>query len=252
MTKHLVIPDAHAHPDFHNDRFEWLGELVADEKPDVVICIGDWADMPSLCTYDKGSKGYEERRYADDVEASVDAQQRFFKPIRRAKRKLPRFIILEGNHEHRIKRAISTNAVQLEGVISPDDLLYRKFGWEYVEYEGSTPGVIEVDGISYAHYFPSGVMGRPIGGVNPAYQLVVKYGTSCTQGHIHTFAYYHRGNTVNECSGCVVGVYQDYDSDYAGLANDMWWRGVVVKDNVRDGSYDLRQISLDTIRSKYA
>ena len=41
---HLVIPDGHAHPDFHNKRAEWLGALIADVKPDVVINIGDVAE----------------------------------------------------------------------------------------------------------------------------------------------------------------------------------------------------------------
>ena len=251
MTSHLIIPDSHAHPDHSNKRYEYIGKLVADLKPDVVISIGDWADMPSLCSYDKGTKGYEGKRYSHDIEAGIDAQARFFHPIRKAKKKLPRFIMLEGNHEYRIKRAIDFDAVHLEGIISPDDLGYRDFGWEYVEYEGSTPGNIVLDGINYAHYFPSGIMGRPIGGNNPAYQLVTKYGRSCTQGHTHTFAFYHRGNAVSECNGLVCGVYQDWFADFAGAANDMWWKGVVYKTNVENGLYDMRQISLNTLRKEY-
>ena len=251
MSSHLIIPDSHAHPDYSNKRYDYIGKLVADLKPDVVISIGDWADMPSLSSYDKGTKGYEGRRYKKDVEAALDAQERFFTPIKERKKKLPRFIMLEGNHEYRIKRAIESDAVHLDGIISPDDLGYRASGWEYIEYEGSTPGVITVDGVAYSHYFPSGVMGRPIGGVNPAYQLVTKYGHSCTQGHIHTFAFYHRGNAVHECNGLVCGVYQDYFADYAGVANDMWWKGVVYKTNVEKGLYDMQQISLNTLRKVY-
>jgi hypothetical protein len=207
--------------------------------------------MPSLSSYDKGTKGYEGRRYSKDVAAAIDAQERFFKPIRERKKKMPRFVMLEGNHEYRIKRAIENDAAHLDGVISPNDLAYRDFGWEYVEYEGATPGIIDIDGIAYSHYFTSGIMGRPIGGINPAYQLVAKYGHSCTQGHTHTFAFYHRGNKVNECNGLVCGVYQDYFSSYAGVANDMWWRGVVYKENVEGGLYDLNQISLNSLRKAY-
>jgi hypothetical protein len=188
----------------------------------------------------------------NDVASAIDAQERFFDPIRKAKKKLPRFIQLEGNHEHRIKRAIDADAAHLDGIISPKDLQYQDFGWEYVEYEGSSPGIVQVDGVAYAHYFTSGVMGRPVSGVNPAYQLVAKYGHSCTQGHTHTFSFYHRGNAVNECNGLVCGVYQDYFADYAGLANSMWWKGVIVKTNVEGGLYDLNQISLNTIKQLYA
>lgn len=251
MTSHLVIPDAHAHPDYNNDRFTWLGKLIADLKPDHVINIGDWADMPSLCTYDKGTKGFEGRRYRKDIGSAVDAQERMFAPINARKRKKPEFWALIGNHEHRINRAVSHDAV-LEGTISLDDLQYKEFGWKVVPYRGATPGHLSLDGVTYAHYFTSGIMGRPIGGVNPAYQLVTKYGHSCTQGHTHTFAYYHRGNPVNECTGLVVGVYQDWQADFAGQANDMWWRGVVFCDNVENGVYDMRQISLDSIRKAYS
>ena len=251
MTTHLVIPDSHAHPDHNNNRYEWAGKLVVDLKPDVVISIGDWADMPSLSSYDQGKKGYEGRRYKKDVDAVLDAQDRFFHPIRKAKKKLPRFVMLEGNHEYRIKRAIEVDAVHLEGIVSPDDLGYEDFGWEYIQYEGATPGTVTIDGITYAHYFPSGVMGRPIGGVNPAYQLVTKYGRSVTQGHIHTFAHYHRGNVVHECNGLVCGVYQDWFADFAGVANEMWWKGVVFKQNVENGLYDLQQISLNTLKKAY-
>jgi hypothetical protein len=251
MTRHLVIPDPHAHPDYHNKRFTWVGKLVADLKPDHVICIGDWADMPSLCMYDYGTKGYEGRRYVKDVEAAIKAQDKFRYPINKRKRKLPKFWMLEGNHEHRISKAVDNDA-KLEGVLSLDDLQYKEHGWEVVPYRGTTPGILTIDGISYAHYFPSGVMGRAVSGVNPAYQLVVKYGSSCTQGHIHTFAYYHRGNAMNDVAGLVCGVYQDWEADYAGAANDMWWRGVVVKDNVENGKYDLRQIGLDSLRSTYS
>lgn len=251
MTSHLIIPDSHAHPDYNNKRFEMLGELIADLKPDIVINIGDMADMPSLSSYDKGTKGFEGRRYTKDVAAVIDAQERMFRPIRDRKKRLPKFFMLEGNHEHRISRAANTSA-ELDGVLSLRDLQYEDFGWEVIPYDGATPGVLHLDGVNYAHYFPSGVMGRPIGGVNPAYQLCTKYGVSCTQGHIHTFAFYHRGNRQAECNGCVVGVYQDYRSDYAGVANDMWWKGVVLKTNVEDGLYDLQQISLNSIKKAYA
>ena len=250
MTKHLVIPDAHAHPDYNNKRFSWLGELVADVKPDHVIMIGDWADMPSLCSYDKWTKGFEGRRYKKDIEAAIDAQERFFKPIKARKKKLPKFWMLEGNHEHRIERATKLEPI-LDGTIGLGDLQYKDFGWEVIPYRGSTPGQLDLDGVAYAHYFVSGIMGRPIGGVNPAYQLVSKYGHSCTQGHTHTLAFYHRGNAITECNGLVCGVYQDYEADFAGVANSMWWRGAIVKNDVRNGLYDLECINLERIKREY-
>jgi hypothetical protein len=251
MTTHLIIPDAHAHPDFHNKRFSWLGELIADVKPDHVVCIGDWADMPSLCTYDYGTKGYEGRRYTSDIQAALDAQRLLRKPIDARKKRLPKFWMLEGNHEHRISRAVNSDA-KLEGVLSIEDLQYREYGWEVVPYTGASPGVLHLDGIAYAHYHVSGIMGRPVSGVRPAYSLIQKFGHSCTQGHSHIYDHYHRANSMSHVNGLVCGVYQDYHADFAGVANDMWWRGVVIKRDVVDGAYDLQQISLDRLRREYA
>jgi hypothetical protein len=252
MTKHLIIPDSHAHPDYSNDRFTWLGHLVADAKPDVVVMIGDWADMPSLCSYDKGTKGFEGRRYHKDIEAAIDAQEKFFAPIKARKKKLPRFVMLEGNHEHRIQRAISTDAAQLEGIISLRDFQFEDRGWEFVPYEGSTPGVIDIDGITYAHYFTSGVMNRPIGGENPARQLLLKQFKSCSQGHIHI-----RDNCVRtdangkHIQASVVGWFGDFFADFAGVANYLWWSGVLIKEDVQDGMYDPHWIGIERLRRAY-
>lgn len=252
MKTHLIIPDAHAHPDHHNNRFEWLGHMVVDVKPDVVIMIGDWVDMPSLCSYDKGTKGFEGRRYKHDIEAGIDAQERFFAPIKEAKKKRPLFYMFEGNHENRITRAINSDAAHLDGIISMDDLKYKRYGWTVIPYNGSTPGVKVIDGIAYAHYFTSGVMGRPIGGMHPGYQLITKQYQSCTQGHTHTTDYCVRTNAAGRnIHGLVVGCYQDYNAEWAGEANELWWRGVLVKRSVEHGQYDPQWVSIKEIERRY-
>ena len=251
--KYLVIPDSHAHPDFSNRRYNWLGRLVNDIKPDVVVDIGDWPDMPSLCDYEKGKKSFEGRRYQADIAASLDAQERMFDEIRAAKRKLPQFVKLIGNHDNRINRAISLDAAKLEGTIGLEDLEYERYWDVIVPYEGSTPGVFVQDGVAFAHYFISGVMGRPISGERPASQLIAKQHISCVQGHIHTTDYIVRGTgNGKHIHGLVVGVYQDYDADYAGNANRLWWRGVNVLHEVEDGQFDPEWISMDRIRKEYS
>lgn len=253
MATHLIIPDSHSHPDFHNKRYDWAGRLAADIKPDTIIDIGDWADMPSLCSYDFGTRGYEGKRYHKDVASAVEARERFNKPLQEAKKKMPRRVSLIGNHEQRISKAISADAAHLEGVISLDDLQHKEYGWERVDYDGSTPGVVIIDGVAYAHYFVSGVMGRPISGERPAHQLVQKQFTSCVQGHTHTTDYCVRGTgRGNHLHGLVVGVYQDYWADYAGNVNDIWWKGVIVLRDVENGQYDPQWISLAALKREYS
>jgi hypothetical protein len=135
MTTHLVIPDSHAVPGFSNRRYDWLGHLINDIKPDVVIDIGDWFDMPSLNSYDKSAKkAYEGRKYAKDVEVGVEAQDRLLTIIRRAKRKMPRFVRCLGNHEYRIIKAIESDPV-LEGTIGLSDLQSKEYLWEELPFQ---------------------------------------------------------------------------------------------------------------------
>lgn len=253
MSTHLIIPDPHAKPNNSFDRFRYLGNLIADVKPDKVICIGDWAEMESLCSYDKGTRGFEGRRYRHDVDAAVEAQEVMFAPIKARKKKQPEYYMLIGNHDQRIEKAVEKDPAQLEGVISLQDLKYEEFGWNVTPYNGSSPGVLQLDGVAYSHYFISGVMGMAIGGTHPAYQMLNKYHVSCVQGHSHTTDYCvrHTANGRN-IHGLVVGCYTDDRPDFAGAANDMWWRGVVVLHDVENGEYDPEWISLKAIKKDYA
>lgn len=45
--RHLVIPDVQAKDGVPLDHLEWIGRYIADKRPDVIVCIGDFADMPS-------------------------------------------------------------------------------------------------------------------------------------------------------------------------------------------------------------
>jgi len=252
MSKiHLLIPDQHAHADFNNDRAVWVGKLIADVKPDVVINIGDAADMPSLSSYDKGTRNFYGRNYRKDIDAHLDFQDRMWQPVKRRKKKKPYSVVFEGNHEHRIKRALNLSP-ELEGAISFKDLDFDRYYEEVIEYNGNGPGVKKIDGIHYAHFHPSGVMLRPISGEHAAYSLLVKRFVSCTQAHVHTADYAIRTNADGiKIHGLVGGVYQDYWSDWAGEANKLWWRGLVVKRNVEDGCYDPQFISLEALRKEY-
>lgn len=248
----LVIPDAHAHPDFHNERFTWLSGLIKDLKPDVVVNLGDGADMPSLCSYDKGKKSFHGRTYKRDIDSFLDSQDRLWEPLRRSKKKLPETVYCVGNHEARIGKAIELQP-ELEGTISYDDLQLTRWYDHVVHYDGGSPGIINIEGIDFAHYFISGVMGRAVGGEHPAYSLVTKRLRSSTCGHVHTADYCVRTNGGGrKVMGCVAGVFQDYRASWAGGANDLWWKGVVFKREVENGTYDIQWISLDAIKKEYA
>jgi hypothetical protein len=260
MTKTiLVIPDAHATPKHNNNRFDLLGRLIIDRKPDVIVNIGDFADMASLCSYDKGKKSFEGRRYKDDVSAVIDAQERMFKPMHeynarqretRHKQYNPELILTLGNHEQRISRVTELQA-ELDGAISIADLQYEKFGWKVIPY--TTP--IVINGVAFSHHFSSGIMGRPISGEHPAYSLISKMYQSCVAGHSHIRDFCERTSADGRrLLGLVVGCFLDIDQheDYAGEANKMWWKGLVMLHDVENGEYEPEFINIKQLHKQYA
>ena len=251
MTTHLVIPDPHAHPDFNNDRALLIGKLMSDLKPDVVVNLGDMWDFPSLSSYDKGKKSFWGKTYEADLNAGLDFDEKLWHKVRKSKKKKPRGVFLMGNHEHRLNRVLDLQP-ELEGTIGLSDFQLDKNYSDIVEYTGSTPGVIGIDNIHYAHFFISGVMGRPVGGENPAHALLAKHYSSCTCGHSHLLDFAIRTLVSGRrIMGCVAGVAQDYQAPWAGEMNKLWWRGVVIKRNVEDGCYDPEFVSLDRLRKEY-
>lgn len=242
LPKHLIIPDAHAHPDHDNQRFEALGRLIVDEHPDVVICIGDFADMPSLSSYDRGKKSFEGRRYSKDVEAVIDAQERLFAPIRRYNRQAhknrrlaPKFKMALGNHEYRIVRA-SEDDPRWDGTVGIENLRYADYGWEVHRFLEP----FEIDGIAYAHFFASGVAGRPISGENIGKTLCNKLHQSSVQGHSHV--YDHSERTVvtgRKIFGLSCGYFghPEMIADWNRATAQMWWNGIVVLDELDGAGY---------------
>ena len=46
-----------------------IGKFIYNEKPDVIVHIGDHYDFPSLSSYDKGKSSSEGRRLSNDIKA---------------------------------------------------------------------------------------------------------------------------------------------------------------------------------------
>lgn len=252
MSKtYIVVPDQHAHPKHNNDRADWLGEFIKDIRPDVVVNMGDMADMPSLCSYDRGKKTFQGRTYRADIDAHLDFQDRLWSPSKRAKKKLPKRIALIGNHEERIARAIESQP-ELEGSISYDDLELSNWYDSIVGYNGATPGTIQLDGITFAHYIISGISGRPISGEHHAHSILTKTHTSSVVAHSHLFDYCTRTRgDGTKISAVVAGCYIDYQLDFAGNACGLWDSNVVVLRNVSGGQFDIERVGLGTLKKTY-
>ena len=252
MATYVVIGDTHARPGFHNKRAEWLGRLILDIKPEVVVNIGDGIDFESLCSYDRGTKAFEGRTYKADIDSHLDFQDRLWSTVKKQKKALPRTVYCVGNHCNRVNKAISTQR-ELDGLIGLKDLELDRWYDDTVPYNGTTPGVIALDGIAFAHYLISGTKGQAIAGENHARTLILKGLSSCVVGHSHTRDFHTRTNVLGKkMCAVVVGCYFDHEPDYAGNANQLWWRGITILRNVEDGYFDPQFISLESIKKEYS
>jgi hypothetical protein len=120
---HMVIPDIQAKPNVEHEHMRWIANYALEKRPDVIVQIGDWADMPSLSLYDKGKRCYEGRRYVKDIEAANFSLNLFEETIENHNREHPedryepRKVITFGNHEYRIERATMLDA-SLDGKLT--------------------------------------------------------------------------------------------------------------------------------------
>jgi hypothetical protein len=249
----LVIPDCQVKEGVPLDHLTWAGKAICDYRPDVVVNIGDFADMPSLSTHDiKGSKYFEGLRYNIDVETTKKAMAMLLKPLRDLQEKQkedkhrvykPRMVLTMGNHENRIGRAVNNNPM-LEGLISTKDLGYEA-DWEVHEFLHP----VFINGVGFNHYWPVGAMGRPA--ASPA-AIIAKLHMSCVAGHQQgrSVAYGKRADGQSICA-IIAGSFYQHDEDYMDQLSNKHWRGLVVMNEVYDGHFDEMFLSMEYLERKY-
>ena len=251
----VVFSCGHTDPDVSNERFDWLGELIYDVRPDYVIDLGDGADMRSLNSYDtRYPEAIVSQSYQDDIEHYNEAMSRLREKPSVRKYKRPFWVGFEGNHENRIKTAVKHDP-RIEGDrygVSFKHLQTDHWFDEYHEYTNSAPTIHNYDGVDYAHYVGAGNFGRAISGVHHAYGLLQKRYRSCTVGHSHKRDLYFKDDVgSNGAIGAVIGCYKGAEEGWAGQSNKEWFKGVLIKRNICDGLYEPQFISLETLRWTY-
>lgn len=252
--KIAVLPDVQAKPGGTFQFLTSVGNYLVDKKPDIIVCLGDFADMPSLSSYDVGKKSFEGRRYKSDIEASHVAMETFLQPFTEynkkaysahTKRYSPRRILTLGNHEERISRCIELDA-KLDGVLSVQDLKYEEFGWEVHPFLE----VVVINNIAFSHYFTTGVMGRA---ATSAQAMLSKKHMSCIAGHQQglQFATDYRADG-KRITSIIAGSCYEHNESYMGPQGNHHFRGIVMLNDVtEDGEFDIMPVSLSYLMKKY-
>jgi hypothetical protein len=248
----LCIPDTQCKPDTPTEHLEWAGKAICDYRPDVVVHLGDHWDFPSLSSHDKaGSKYFEGKRYLADVEAGNKGMEVLLAPLKalqksqkESKHKVykPRLLFLRGNHENRLSRAVQNNPM-LEGLMTYDHLNTKD--WEVHPFLEP----VFIGGIGFSHYFPSGAMGRPTGSASA---LISKLRQSVVCGHQQGRQVgYGKRADGKPITAIIAGSYYLHDEDYMDKLSNRHWRGLVVLNEVKDGTSDEMFLSIDYLERKY-
>ncbi len=242
--KIAVIPDCQVKDDVPLQHLTWAGKYLADKRPDVIVNLCDFYDMPSLCEYDKGKKSFEGRRYNKDIDAGDRGLELLHIPIAKARNYHPVMHATLGNHEHRINKVVDLDA-RLEGRIGLHDLSFEQYGYKVHPFLKP----VHIAGFNFAHYFPSGIMGRAC---TNARKILATYHVSCIAGHLQGLdtatTYKPNGHRIM----CMIAgsFYQHKESYLTPIAN-RHWRGIIMLHEARAGEADPMFVSLNFLKRRY-
>jgi hypothetical protein len=251
--RHLIIPDAQLKPGDDLSHIKWAAQAMVEYRPDVIVVIGDFWDLPSLSMHDlPGSKEAEGRNVLSDIEVGNVAFELLVAPMRAEQARVlrnrkrpwnPECHFLFGNHEDRLSRAISRDP-RWDGLLTLDSL--KTPGFQRHPYLK----IVEIDGIRYCHYFPNPYTGKAIGGT--VINRLNHIGGSFVQGHQQGFLYASKQFPDHVKHGLVCGrFYQHHESYRAQDVQESEWNGIVVLNGVRSGDFDLMALRMDYLAEKF-
>ena len=239
--KILFIADCQVKPDIDTTYLRAIGQYIVDKKPDVVVNIGDFFDMESLSSYDKGKLSFEGRRLQKDIEAGKQGMKELLAPLRNYQKispeYKPRMVFCLGNHEERLMR-IPANSSEFEGFVGYH-LLELEKDWEVQPFLKP----VNIQGINFVHYIAHPMTGRPYGGT--AASMLKNVGCSFCVGHKQTLEVAIQPVLDGSMRlGIVAGASYIFDEDYkkAGFGNSHF-RGVVMLHDAKNGFADPSFIS---------
>jgi hypothetical protein len=197
--------------------------------------------LPSLSSWSKQREA-EGQRYKQDIDAGNEALEMFMK----GRPKDTEYHFTDGNHENRIERYLDDHP-HMDGYMSMQDCEVERH--DIKRHRFLKP--VKLDGVKYAHYFYNANSGRPFASA----RLMIKAThESCTAGHLQTKDDWmdHMPDSDRYVRGLIAGAFYQHDEEYKGPQGNNHWRGIIHKTNVRRGMYDLREVSMHSLRKEYS
>jgi len=196
-------------------------------------------------------KSPEGLRVKDDIVAGTDAMEAFMAILRNGiTENFPRLVFTHGNHslQTRLPRFIEAHP-ELEGLIEDVTTPFlENHGWEVYPFLE----VISIEGIRISHYIqnPHSLKGGPIGGSIDG--MLKNAGFSFIMGHQQTLKMGKHFLADGTCRlGIVAGAFYQHDEGYMSVQGNRHWRGIIMLNEVKDGSGDICEISMKYLLKKY-
>ena len=237
---HLIIPDVQAKPGVRLDHLDWIGKYIAEKRPDVIINIGDFADLEALSKYDMGTIRGENKRLQRDLQSARKAMDMLTAPFRNLEGYAPELHLTMGNHEARLDRFANEHPY-LEEVIGTHLLSYEDWGWKVHPFLK----IVKIDGIQYCHFFQTQGSDRA---VSSARALLNKEHCSSIMGHNQKTDVAFQPTTHQWAIFC--GVCNLHDEGYLGQGNRVR-RQILVLHEVEEGRFDPMFVSLRFLEKAY-
>lgn len=243
--KILMIPDMQIDPLSDLSYVRWAGQHAGIKRPDGIVIIGDVWDMPSLSSYSSKLE-VEGRRYQADIEAGHAALDVFMGEVAKAQVKnpdwVPWVILTLGNHEYRVQRYVNDHP-EMVGRMGMED-----FDRDDIEVFPFLE-VVEIGGVLFSHYFAGQKTGKAISGMMETRIKTIGHGFVAGHEQGRKFGTYE--TAIGRRDGLVAGSYYPDDEDYRKPQAVHEWRGIVMLNEVKDGTFDPSFVSIAWLCGRY-
>jgi len=259
----LCVPDTQCRPNAPVSHLRAVGRYALEKRPQTIVHLGDAGDFPSLSGYDApAAKGFDQRDFTDDAEAAMQGAMLLLDPIRAWNKKHrksqqyhPRTVLLEGNHDGqtgggRLARAAREQPWLRRALLEAVD--YSSLGWEVIPF--LLP--VFIHGIAFAHFFCRNANGQVLQsrrGMPSAKAQVIREGVSAIAGHLKGLqTHIQTAGDGTRRRGIIAGSYYQHDEEFHSPQGHAYWRGLLMLNEVREGDFDLCEVSLGYMMRKWA
>lgn len=240
----MVLGDSQVKAHVPLNFLSWVRRYALEHKNDIhsFVDIGDFCDVHSLSFWDRGKLSWQGRSIQEDIDCSLFALDLLFGKDGLG---IEDTIHLDGNHEARITTTVD-KVPELNGLISIDSLGYKKHFKTCADFGE----IVWREGVAFSHFFKARNTPRPVGGMMQ--NKLNKIGFSFIAGHEPGLQMHSESLSNGQTrAGVINGASYLHYEEYKGHQDNGHFRGIVMLNEVWNGSFQPQPISMAYLCYKY-